>query len=119
MSLFQFIKFTQDCGIVDNKSTGCKASDLDTIFISTNFEEDAGTQESDANDDNALCRFEFLEIIVRAAFGKYITSKVHILAGIVIVCDCKYKGSTFSHFHDNSLLCMLSPLGVMFACLAS
>jgi hypothetical protein len=36
----------------------------------------ASTQESDANDDNALCRFEFLEVIVRIAFAKYIASKV-------------------------------------------
>jgi hypothetical protein len=43
MSLVQYIKFTQDCNIVDNRST-CTAADLDTIFISTNFEEEAGTQ---------------------------------------------------------------------------
>lgn len=73
MSLVQFHKFCQDCNIPDNRT--CKSTDLDTMFISTNFEEESNTQESDANDDNALCRFEFLEIIVRIAFGKYIYSK--------------------------------------------
>jgi len=29
---------------------------MDTMFISTNFEEDSNTQEAAANDDNALVR---------------------------------------------------------------
>jgi hypothetical protein len=46
-----------------------------TIFISVNFEEENDTSEADANDDDKMVRFEFIEGIVRAAFGKYITSK--------------------------------------------
>ncbi len=46
-----------------------------TIFISVNFEEESETAEAEANDDDAMMRFEFMEGIVRAAFGKYIESK--------------------------------------------
>ena len=41
---------------------------IDTYFKATNFEE----VDMDENDDNALCRFEFLEILVRIAKGKFI-----------------------------------------------
>lgn len=40
---------------------------IDTYFKATNYEE----FDMDENDDNALCRFEFLEIIIRLAKGKY------------------------------------------------
>lgn len=40
-----------------------------------NFEEESETAEAEANDDDAMMRFEFMEGIVRAAFGKYIASK--------------------------------------------
>lgn len=56
MSRNQWTLFTQECNIVDPKSPGVKPSDLDTMFVSTNFEEDAGTQEAEANDDDALVR---------------------------------------------------------------
>ncbi|KAF5827857.1 hypothetical protein DUNSADRAFT_18612 [Dunaliella salina] len=47
------------------------------MFISTNFEEEGNSnEENDANDDNALVRFELLEIIVRMAIGKFIAPKV-------------------------------------------
>lgn len=46
-----------------------------TIFIAVNFEEESETVEAEANDDDAMMRFEFLEGIVRCAFGKYISSK--------------------------------------------
>ena len=41
--------------------------DIDRIFIATNFEE----EDLEENDDNSLCRFEFLEIIARMAKTKY------------------------------------------------
>lgn len=44
------------------------------MFIATNFEEEDDTLEAEVNDDDKLCRFEFYEIIVRLAFGKYIRS---------------------------------------------
>ncbi|GMH44651.1 hypothetical protein BSKO_12603 [Bryopsis sp. KO-2023] len=76
LSLNQWTIFTQDCDILDPKSLGSKSSDLDTMFVSTNFEEESGTHDAEANDDDALVRFEFLEIIIRASFGKYITTKI-------------------------------------------
>jgi len=60
---------------MDPKSVGVKYQDLVRMFVSTNFEEDSKTEEAEANDDDALVRFEFLEIVVRASFGKYISSK--------------------------------------------
>ena len=42
-------------------------SDVDRIFLATNFEE----QDLEENDDNSLCRFEFMEIIARLAREKY------------------------------------------------
>ena len=41
--------------------------DIDRIFIATNFEE----EDLEENDDNSLCRFEFMEIIARMAKTKY------------------------------------------------
>lgn len=75
MSLQQWLAFAQECDILDAKSAGVKSADLVRMFVSTNFEEDSKTEESEANDDDALVRFEFLEIIIRASFGKYISSK--------------------------------------------
>lgn len=43
---------------------------IDTYFVAANYEE----VEQDGNDDNALCRFEFLEMMVRIAKGKYVDS---------------------------------------------
>ena len=44
---------------------------LDIYFASTNFEE----TDQEGNDDRALIRFEFLEILVRIVRGKYIETK--------------------------------------------
>ncbi len=41
---------------------------IDTYFKATNFEE----EDQDNNDDFALNRFEFLEVLVRIARGKYV-----------------------------------------------
>ena len=43
-------------------------SQIDTVFISTNFEE----VEMEDNPDRLLCRYEFYEILVRIAHDKYI-----------------------------------------------
>ena len=42
-------------------------TDVDRIFIATNFEE----EELEENDDNSLCRFEFMEIVARMAKTKF------------------------------------------------
>lgn len=61
----EFYFFVQDAKINDkNINSGI----VDTYFKATNFEE----VEMDQNDDNSLCRFEFIEVIVRIAKGKYI-----------------------------------------------
>ena len=51
-------------GVVDRNLT---ASIIDTYFKATNYEED----DNEDNPDNALQRFEFLEILLRIAKGKY------------------------------------------------
>ena len=42
--------------------------DVDRIFIATNYEE----EDLEENDDNSLCRFEWLEIIARLAKAKFL-----------------------------------------------
>ena len=53
--------------LVDPIKKDLTATDIDRIFIATNFEE----EDLEENDDNSLCRFEFLEIIARMAKCKY------------------------------------------------
>ena len=59
-----FIKFMKRAGVVDRNLT---TSIIDTYFSATNYEE----SDNDDNPDNALQRFEFLEILIRVAKGKY------------------------------------------------
>ncbi|KAK3254449.1 hypothetical protein CYMTET_36334, partial [Cymbomonas tetramitiformis] len=72
MSLNQFSAFAKDARIPVEGSRHCRQSDLDTMFISTNYEEEKGTIESETNDDRSLMRFEFVEIVVRMALAKYV-----------------------------------------------
>mmetsp|Transcript_9315 Transcript_9315/g.12677 ORF Transcript_9315/g.12677 Transcript_9315/m.12677 type:complete len:154 (-) Transcript_9315:193-654(-) len=60
-----FFKFCERTKLLDKKMT---ASIIDTYFKATNFE----VVDMDQNDDQALCRFEFFEIMVRIARGKYV-----------------------------------------------
>ena len=52
-------------GMVDKKMNRAA---IDSYFFATNFEE----TDMDNNDDLALIRFEFIEILVRIAKGKYV-----------------------------------------------
>lgn len=61
----EFGLFCQTAKIYDNNIT---SGIVDTYFKAANFEE----IDQDQNDDNSLCRFEFLEMCVRIAKGKYI-----------------------------------------------
>lgn len=61
----KFYKMMLKSGVADKKLT---TGIIDGYFIATNFE----AIEQENNDDNALCRYEFLEILVRIAQGKYI-----------------------------------------------
>ena len=71
MPLNQYTAFLYDCEIPDGKSKFCKMKDCDVMFITTNYEENKDSAESDDNDDLCLMRFEFLEIIVRVAIAKF------------------------------------------------
>ncbi|KAG1655046.1 hypothetical protein FOA52_003802 [Chlamydomonas sp. UWO 241] len=75
LSMNGWLQFCSLTGITDNTRRGCSSSDLQNVFVAVNYEEEQGTQESEANDDDEMMRFEFLEGIVRAAFGKYIVTK--------------------------------------------
>ena len=44
------------------------SQDVDRLFIATNYEE----VDLDNNDDNSLCRYEFLEIIARIGKTKFV-----------------------------------------------
>lgn len=59
-----FLHFCNNAGITDKKM---HSGIIDTYFKATNYEE----QDQDNNDDNAIIRFEFFEILVRIAKGKF------------------------------------------------
>ncbi len=61
----EFLNFCTKAGIMDRQM---HSGIIDTYFKATNFEE----EDQDNNDDFALNRFEFLEILVRIAKGKYV-----------------------------------------------
>ena len=63
-----FLDFCSQSGMIDGKLT---SSTIDVYFTATNFEE----EDQDGNDDRALIRFEFLEILVRIVRGKYIETQ--------------------------------------------
>ena len=75
MSFNQWKSFVRDCEMEDQKVKGCRSADLDTMFVSSNFEEDKKSEMNQENDDNSLMRFEFLEILVRVAIARYIQTK--------------------------------------------
>jgi hypothetical protein len=66
--MLDFLEFSQQTGIIDQTIT---PSILDVYFAATNFEEN----DQDGNDDKALIRFEFIEILIRIVRGKYIETK--------------------------------------------
>ena len=77
MGALEYNAWLRDCGIPDEESRACRAGDLDTIFITTNFEEKSSKHSEQsvinaANVDRALMRFEFLQCLVRVAIAKYI-----------------------------------------------
>jgi hypothetical protein len=67
ISWIDFTNFCISCKVPDNE---CVLATLDRLFIATNVIV-AGQSAADENPDNALCRFEFLEIMVRLANAKY------------------------------------------------
>lgn len=72
MKVNAWYKFCQDSGLADPDSLHCKKQDLDVLFKVTNFEEgDKSSTENKINCDVSLMRFEFVEILIRAAMAKY------------------------------------------------
>ena len=65
VSWLDFVNACKDWKIVDKNLS---QQDIDRIFIAVNFEE----VDLEANDDKSLCRYEFLEIMVRMAKQKYL-----------------------------------------------
>ena len=61
------MEFSHACDqwkIIDENLT---TQDMDRTFVATNYEE----VDLDDNDDNSLCRYELLEIVVRMAKIKF------------------------------------------------
>ena len=48
---------------------------VDTLFVAVNFEDNSNGYDGDDNPDKLLCRYEFLEILIRIAAEKYIKTK--------------------------------------------
>jgi hypothetical protein len=72
----QYSDWLDDCNITEaNNVPQCNRGALDRIFIVVNREDDQEEGTADANDDRALMRFEFLEIILRIAAAKYIDTR--------------------------------------------
>ena len=76
VQLNQYSDWLDDCNITEaNNVPQCNRAALDRVFIVTNREDDQEDNTADANDDRALMRFEFLEIIIRIAIAKFIDTK--------------------------------------------
>ena len=72
----QYSDWLDDCRITEaNNVPQCNRGALDRVFIVTNREDDQEENTADANDDRALMRFEFLEVIMRIAIAKFIDTK--------------------------------------------
>uniref|UniRef100_A0A6U1GF28 Uncharacterized protein n=1 Tax=Tetraselmis chuii TaxID=63592 RepID=A0A6U1GF28_9CHLO len=88
----QWTTFCRETGITDPVSAYCSQGNLQSLFIATNFEEGgAMSREEDVeNDDNALMRFEWVEILIRVAIEKYIKDKQatnDVREAFVMLCD--------------------------------
>ena len=64
IGMIDYSKHCDNWGIIDKDLT---MQDVDRSFIATNFEE----VDLDNNDDKSLCRYEYLEILVRLAKIKF------------------------------------------------
>ena len=67
-----WLNFGKFCDTVKFLDKACKQSDIDRLFIAVNFEVDDNMED---NPDKELCRYEFLEILVRIADVKYLKAK--------------------------------------------
>jgi len=104
MSLAAFFDMMRMCKLVEEDSSFCKTTDLESIFIAVNLE-DSGpnvTHEQRMlnmlNDDNALVRFEFMQSIVRISVAKYIRTKMVSNVSLAL-----------KYLFERDLLCKLPP----------
>jgi len=73
VKLNAYSDFLDDCFIPEENSQHCSRQVMDTIFVVTNAEDDdACAKENKANADRELMRFEWVEMLVRVAFAKYV-----------------------------------------------
>jgi len=71
LQLNSYSTFLDAAQIPDPESFSIKRSDCDTIFITANFVQDKKSKMYEVNDEHALMRFEFIEMLVRVASAKY------------------------------------------------
>ena len=62
-----WMEFSRACKLWNIYDKYLNTTDIDRLFIATNFEE----EDLDNNDDNSLCRYEFSEILARIGKEKY------------------------------------------------
>jgi len=67
--MLEFGKFCKEIIIMDKVIT---LSVVDRLFVAVNFEDNSNGYEGEDNPDKLLCRYEFLEILIRLAGEKYI-----------------------------------------------
>lgn len=103
------------CHIPDpnsDKTSHCKLSDIDGLFVATNYEEKTKDAEkkklNEANQDRALMRTEFLEIIVRIAMAKFARTELNLCEAVTtllneyIFATCKTSAYVDVHCHDKN-----------------
>ena len=72
LHLNQYSQCLEESRIPDPESKGCRKSDCDTLFILCNFVENKDDKQlKEVNDDHALMRYEFVEVLIRLACAKY------------------------------------------------
>lgn len=85
----EFTKFCEQSHIIDKF---CDVGLVDRMFIAVNFEE----EELDDNPDRELCRYEFMEILVRIADAKY---KQRKMAGSFAQAFERVLKELFDHYN--------------------
>ena len=107
--VINWLEFVKECTNWELMGPDLTSTDIDRIFIATNFEE----EDLEQNDDNSLVRFEFLEILVRIAKCKYydkkktrsITEALERLITTLIIPNSQ-EPMEWQAFRDDSLWCL-------------